>query len=299
MGKIRNCYIYAYKITEYYNLFVDLMINDIKDKDKDKVNKIIDRIKKLILKERKAYKKITVKDIDMIVEELRLIPREEISVGDLRVNGRLAISYDILKDFKITNDDLFPTLEKKMELSIIDIINSKIIIDVYKTIYRKLNELCCDDKKSQEYIKKLNIINMQILVYKLSFYELSEELALNVCYDISKIPEIDIKMVENKIYATTGKTIDLRKLINNKVYKDVLALLDSFGIISLEPDSVDSIYDNLFFVTQIEILLSYLTKEQLGFVSLYCEGLERKNDMVIENIKKLVRNKINVVSEGK
>ena len=234
---------------------------------------------------------MTVSDINTYVEKKSKTSENLLSLEDTRTSFRMASTYDRMRGYTINSNDLFPHLNTNIELSIVDIINSKIIIDTYKLISKKLNCLKCYDEKSNFYAKRLVVLNLQSAIYKLSMREMSELLAMDTLFEIDNIPNIDLKHVEKLLYRKLGKILDIRS--SNRRYADVINLFDRLQINEINPDNPVSIYDNLFSVSYLEILLDYLTIGQLKAISSYYEKINIKDKLIANNIKTLLKNKFN------
>jgi len=99
-------------------------------------------------------------------------------------------------------------------------------------------------------------------------------------------------MVDNRMSG-----IDLKHLVNDKALSDFMACLGEFECTSLDGGDVEGVYNNLYFVSYLEVLLDYLDKNQLNFISSYCNGIKFKNKMISGNVRRLIRNKITSIME--
>jgi hypothetical protein len=173
------------------------------------------------------------------------------------------------------------------------LVTSKIVIDVYKLLDMKLDSINVYDDMSLNYLDKIRTLNIEYMVYKLSLNEVTERLGLEYGYDIKKIPVISINNIEKNMFETHGLNIDLRNDLNFKVFRYLLSRINDFKEMNMDTDNYESIYDNLLYVSIFEVLISYLNNNQLGFLMAYFNQLESDNKIVLGNMKKLVRNKIN------
>lgn len=287
-----GCYKASLKIVNLYDVLTDVVLDN--ESSLDEFMVFIGELKKAIDEEDKVYNELSVDDIKNFIEKLKEITSEEGTLfSDIRISNRLAFVNDILINNSFKNNGLFPTLDDNLELSLLDIINSKIVIDTYKLLNNKLVSLSLKDIKSLDYAQKIDTLNIEHIFYKLSLYVLSEKLAVKSMFNISMMPTIDLNKVENRIIEEKGFEINLYEIINSRLYDSIISLIDNFKNMLLDSSDYISIYDNLVYVTQFELFLSYLTKEQLEYISSYCDGIKSDNKLVLDNIKRLVKNKIN------
>lgn len=282
----------TYEIMECYDLLASLLFSKERDKYNDDIKSILGSLKKLIKNEFNKYNNISNEEIMFYTNELRKEPLIWHDLVDFRICYRLACVYDRNRDYTINLKELFPDYELDAELGIRDVINSKIEIDTYKMISKKLKSLNCNDKKSIEYTGKLINLNNQYVVLKLCMRELEEILLLKASFDIDKIDDIDLSIIEDKLSVNLGCDIRIRDIVKDKIYKDVITLIDRLRVMNLESDDVGNIYNNVFLTSHLEILLDYLDFEKLNAVSLYCSQIATKNEMVKNNVNLIIRRKI-------
>lgn len=279
------------KIIKCYDMLVSLLVFGLDDKEK--ISDLIFKLNKLMDKEFKEYNKLTVNDINNYVEKLSNTSENLLSLKDMRICFRIASTYDRMRGFSINSKDLFPHLNVDVELGIIDIVNSKIIIDTYKLICIKLNSLNWYDEKSRLYTERMIDLNLQSAIYKLSMREMSELLVLDSLFDINNIPNISLKIVEDILYKKNNKKMDVKLCVRNKSYTDAINFLNRLQTNRINPDNPVSIYDNLFSVTHLEVLLDYLSIEQLKAISSYYEKINIKDKLIAENVKRLFKDRLN------
>ena len=282
----------TYEIMECYDLLASLLFSKEYNRYIDEINIILSRLKRLIKTEFNKYNTLNLEDIRYYTNELRKIPGNWHDLVDFRICYRLACVFDRKREYTVNINELFPGFDYDYELGIRDVINSKIEIDTYKLISRKLGSLNCSDNKSREYIDKLISLNNQYVVLKLCMRELEEILLLKASFDIDKIDDIDLSIIEDKLSIDLGKDIKIRDIIKDKVYKDVITLINRLRVMNLETDSVSNIYDNFFLTAHLEILLCYLDIDKLNAVSLYCSKISTKNIMVKNDVNLIIRMKI-------
>ena len=294
-GKHKRCFSLSFTIINYYDKLLDLLENG--KITSRRFNFIIKVIKKLSSLEAKMYNKLTEDELKTIIFHLKQIPDNELSLRDIRVMGRLSIARDKILGNSIVNNDCFPFLGRNVKLSISDIVYSKIMIDTFLLTLKKISELTCTNDEQRKFAKELNDYNTQHALLKLNLYELSEMVVIDTNYDLTSVKPIDLDEVKRHMVNNRMSGIDLKQLVNDKVFSDFMACLDEFEHTSLDDGDVEGVYDNLYFVSYLEVLLDYLDKNQLNVISSYCNGIKFKNKMISGNVRRLIRNKITSIME--
>lgn len=287
-------FITSYKIIECYDLLASLLYSKDCDKYTEDIKNILDNLKKLIKKESDKYNTIDLEDVVFYACELSKIPAIWHDLTDFRIRYRLACVFDKLNEYTINLNDLLPEYNIDFELSVRDVINSKIEIDTYKTISRRLKYLNLNDAKSKEFRDKLINLNNQYVVIKLSERELEEIILLKSNFNIDNMDDIDLSIIEDKLSVKMGVDTKVRDIIKDKAYNDVISLIDSLKRMSLDENDIKSIYDNLFLTVRLDILLNYLDIDKLDEVQLYCNVICTNNSLVKRNVKQIVRDKIDI-----
>lgn len=282
------------KIVSLYDEFVSLLFTKNNGIIKiDDICFILDQIKEEVNKEYVCYNDVNLDEIDDLIKEVSNIDDKDLTYSDIRVKNKLAILYDKLLGNIVLNNGIIPTLSGDYGFSLIDLVSSKIMIDIYKLMDIKLNSLLVYDDKSKEYKNRLIELNIQYIIHRLSLNELSERMSIEYCYDIKNMPVISFDYIENSIYESCGVNIDLKNKVNSKIFKFLIGKINEFNSISMNMNNYESIYDNLLYVSIFEVLISYLTKSQLEFIWVYFNRISSDNKIISDNIKKLVRSKIN------
>lgn len=275
------------EILECYDLLASLLI--LESNKSSELIELINRLKEIVKFEFDKYNTLTTDDIHRYKFELNNTPLNWRDLEDLRIDFRLSCTFDRLMNNSIKLMDLFPMIDIDMDLSFSDIVNSKIIIDIYKLINKKISLLKFNDNKSIEYTNKLRDLNIQNALFKLSMHELSEILFFDSLFDIDKIKDINLDQVSSILSVFRGRNIDIIDSMQNKICLDVLNILNNIVNINFNADNVILIYDNLFVVSQLEILLGYLNKSQLEVILAYCNRIKYNDKLIENNIKSLVR----------
>ena len=205
--------------------------------------------------------------------------------------------YDILSNNAIKNDGLFPNISDEEILSLADIVNSKILIDTFKLMEKKIFHLICNTDEEKKFRSNLLLYNHQHALLKLNFHYLSEKFGLKSDYNLFCISTIDLEKVQERIFKDTGNKIDLIVLARNGIFSDLITFLNSLENVEFTEDDEESIYDNFYYVSYIEVVLPYLTQEQLKFISSYVKGINFNSKMIGNDIRGLIRKRINKMLE--
>lgn len=294
-GKYKRCFSLSFAIIDYYNKLLDLLEDEKRSGRRfDFIVKIISKLSSL---EAKMYSKLTEDELRMIIFHLKQIPDNELSLRDIRVMGRLSTAGNKATGNVIVNNGLFSFLDENTKLSVSDIVYSKIMIDTFLITLKKISELTCTNDEQRKFVKELKDYNNQHAILKLNLHELSEMIAIDSNYDLARIESIDLDMVKRHMVTDRENDIDLKQLVNDKVFFDFMACLGEFESTTLDGEDVEGVYDNLYFVSYLEVLLDYLDRNQLNFIASYCSGIKFKNKMIAENVRRLIRNKITNVTE--
>ena len=124
--------------------------------------------------------------------------------------------------------------------------------------------------------------------------ESAEIILLKSNFDIDKMDDIDLSIIEDKLSVKMGVDTKIMDIIKDKVYNDVISLIDSLKEIVLDENDVKSIYDNLFLTVHLDILLNYLDIDKLNKVKLYCNCINKKNSLIKKNVNQIISSKIDI-----
>lgn len=280
-------------IIKLYDYLFPFLISNNRNINYKNVKNILNKIKNEFNIECDFYNNLDINDIDNLMKIINDKSNERLDFVNIRINMKLSILYDKLYGNKILNLDLIDSVDEDLNFSMIDLITSKIVIDIYKLLDSKLDNIVVCDNKSICYANDIRILNMQYVIYRLCLNEVTERLGLEYGYDIKKIPSISFNEIEKNIFETYGIDINLKNNINSKIFTYLLSKINEFGNLKMNIDDYESIYDNLLYVSTIEVLISYLNSMQLEFILIYFSRINSDNKIVSDNIKKLVRSKIN------
>ena len=234
----------------------------------------IERIKHLVTIEDSYYAKLNLEETNSYLSDYPI--SDSPSVLEERYYNKLLDRRKILLDEpRIDDFTLFSS-----------VIESKIMIDTFKLLNQKLAAIIKNDDVDSDFKEDL------LTYHKLSKYDCFttnnylEKLALSYGFNISRIPKIEFETIEKEFnikFIEESKSIfiyyvieGLEFLIYNKTNDDELAK-----------------YNELIELTRLEVLISYLNKQDL--IKLYDtinkEFGSMENNQYITTIKKLIRTK--------
>lgn len=278
------------EIIDCYDELVELLGgNDILIDD---VASIVDKIKDLKKLEYQLYNEFTALEMSNYIGKLSNNSCNRMDFLNIRINSRLISAYDIMRGYAVNSKEIFPDISVDYELSITDIVNSKINIDTYKNITRKIENLICSSSYEDCYKGKLYTLNMQNYIYKMAIKDTSELLIIDSMFDIQNIKEIDLNLIEKKYFEKTNKKIDINKTIETNIYCLVINFLDSLLSSKMDGMDINSVYYNLFMISHVEVLLDYLSIDKLNTLSLYYEKMVGTDKMISTSVKEIIKRKV-------
>lgn len=278
------------KIVKCYDYLINLIESD--NSSIEEFIQMVDKIKELKYEEYQLYNKFTFEEINGYVSKLSRSFCQEMKFTDIRINGRLICTYDRMRGYSINCNEIFTDIDVNMELSITDIVNSKINIDTYKLISYKLNNLVCTNDLDIMYKNNLIQLNMRNYIYKMTFKETSELLMIYSMFNIHNVLEIDLNVVEKKYFNKTGKKIHIKQIVESNIYSLTIKFLDDLLCSKIDGNDIDSIYYNLFMISHLEILLDYLSIDKLNDLSLYYGRMIGQDKMIVSSVKDLIKRKV-------
>ena len=284
LSKYDECFLASCEIIDCYDCLLELMINRLYgyDLDDGTIDNLINYIDELNTNEMKLYEGLSAKDINNVSLKLSNIPSHFLGIKEVRVGMKLLVSTHKLNGLGIFNGDMLCCFERDKRISVIDYINSKIVVDTFLILDRKLSSLSVSSDSERGFVDKIKVFNLGHMIFKFSSYEVSEKLALFYKFDISKIPSLDLIKFDS---------FD-DDLLNNEIYDTFIRSLSWLCSNSLIENDAENVYDNLYFISNLEALLQYLNKEQCENLLVYCSQVKSKNKFVMDNVKRLIKSKV-------
>ena len=289
--KITKCYKASLNVINLYDILNDVLIDN--SSKYDDFIFILTELKLAIVEEDNIYSCLNLNGIKEFIDKIKLDRLlRDYSFVDVRVSSKLAYFSEILNGDYIDNNGLFSELDDDFKISINDLISSKISIDLYRLIRTKIDSLSLSDSKSLKIANKMKEEDVQQFIYKISLRVLGEKLAISNLFNIYKIKDIDFSNIESIIFDNYGVEIDIINYINKEVYKNIIGVIDILKTLKINSSDCYKIYDNLFYTSQIEVLIQYLNKEQLEEILDYSNQINTSNKLVMSNVKKILKKRI-------
>lgn len=290
-NKYSKCYKASLKVVNLYDILNDILIDN--NAKIDEFYMIVNEIDKAILEEDNLYNELSLEEIDEFISIIKIIETaRDYTMVDARVSSRIAYVSDILCGYSIKNNGLVSSIDDDFEIGIYDLMYTKIAIDLYKLISFKIDSLNLNDKESLRLAREIKNEDIQQFIYKISLRVLGEKYAINKYFDINKLDNIDLSIVEDRLLNEKDMDIDLFDMINKDCYNQIIEIINILSKLSINYNSHINIYDNLVYVSQIEVLIHYLNKEQLKDILDRCNNIKSSNRLVLGNVKNIVKKKI-------
>lgn len=292
--KIGVCCIKTRNMVSLYNELDKLLLVD--ERDSKKIDELMFKIKNNLKSELDSYANLSKQNlIQFQIEMQELSLRDDVSSECIfRIKNKLTTFFDKICKNTLVNKDLFSNLDPTLKFSILDLVNSKIAIDTQKLVFNKINSLYDDTNKMENYILLLKDIDKIYAVSYLSLHEVSERLAIDCLFDVNKITTFSFSDIEKRINDEKGVCINLVDVYNDLFFSAAISLLEVINSEKFDANNILSIYTHLGYVSKLEILTNYLTKNQLLKLEDYCKKLKinmiLKND-ISNNIKKKILEK--------
>lgn len=282
----------CYKISEeVFDSYIDFLYSPVYATNNTLHNKMVKKIKELVLLEYDIIHSLSLEDVDEILENL---PAEDNDEYDPLVISRIKNKLSDYKQILLGNScDLFELnidIDNDTDFSIYDAILSMINIEIIKNIKKKIDLLVATNKDEERFInslkQKLKLSKIQLLFST----NLSELLTLYNNTSIDETPSINIIYLKNIINKLNDESI--KYAIENTMILCIKKTIDELcddEYINLDPQGV---FRHLIYITQLEILISYMDKNTLRIIYEHLINIDNDKKPGINNIKKLMKRKI-------
>ena len=226
-------------------------------------DEIIDILKKATLTEKETYDELSDEEIATTIQEFKNSDVQ--NVTEARMYDKLNASYRKRNNTEFT-------------ISLGNIITSKIIIDVLKTVIFKIINLTSVGA-SEEDIELMLTYNDIYKYNYLTANEYTEQLSLQYKFDVLALPDIEFDEIEKKFKTQfVNKAADL---FYNYITDSINELLEVET-----DDQFVNLHVTLFEMSRIEVVLPYLDKVHLTKLANYLNELKSKKD---NNVMKKIR----------
>ena len=245
----------------YYKRLMDLAANNLEGTEEQK--EIISKLKKAINGENNIYEDLTKEDYDEIIKYYQ--DHELENSMDARI-------YLKIRNYQRQNTGHDINIDNGILLS--SAITTKLLIDVLKTVNRKIDNLQDQDR---EIIK----IYSNIMKYTyLSSNSYIERIALENNFNIEEIPVINFYLIEK---VSNVKFMDYAQDLFIEYITDSIEELNNIA----SEDEYLNKYTEILELSRIEVILPYLNKESLMKLSLYLHNLQINNSSITK-VKRII-----------
>lgn len=289
--KITNCYYITNEVISKYRILHNMMVN-YAFKDSSVYECYVDDVKKVVLREYNMYRELSFEEIDICLKFL-----ENNCNNDSKINDRFQRKLEILKDIycgnKITGMQVgLDYAPSEIEFNLFDSIISLIDIEMMKIVRSKLDNLKIDNNNDLMFVKLMYQRFNATLFAQVVDNNLTEIVGLFNDMDVSKFPMFDvdnmIKIINDKYMLGGDNSIDEVNLTFLNLAKITIDRLSLCGF----SNNSQVVFDNLAFITRIEVLIRYMNINSLYNLLEYCLMYRDKNMYGIDKVIKLVKNKL-------
>ena len=289
--EIKECYLITGEIVvKYYELY-ELIQDDISN-NLDLYENNISDILDLIIKEYNMYNSLSLIDVNRSLDLIKNIDCDKLMI-DNRFKHKLEMFKKIKEGFKISSNELnLDILDNNMNFSIFEVLYSIIDIEVMKKLRNKIDDISTSNYNDLLFIKSLNNKFNLVLFNQTYNNNLSEIINLSYNMDCLKIPYINKETILNKIN-------NLLEINNDSYFIPVDSTLMKLAIISLDKlvefsfeNNPKIVFNNLLYITRLEIIISYMNKNNLYELIDYCELIKDRNFFGVYNVLSLIKNKL-------
>lgn len=262
-----------------------------KDGSKDS---LIREIRSLVLEEYKLFHQLTLEDATDIISKLDCIAFGDCVEVIERINIKLKNLIDEYQNSMIKCSEFgISYLPVYMNVSLYDAIVSMTHIDTIKSLKIKIDSLNITNDGDRRFVNSLNKHLEESKRRHLYWYSLSEIISLSYSGNIDMIPRIDLTKIKERLKQV--KQID-EKSCNHSVATAIMSIaeyvINDFAKINKLDNNPKDIFRYLSYVTEIEVLISYMDCTRLEELEKYCNRLiNDRNAPSLNNIKRLIRKK--------
>lgn len=289
---MRECYsISGYVVVKYYELYEIMMNNSIEDSSiyETYVNDILE----LVIKEYEMYRKLSLDDVNMCLNLIKNVDCDSLMI-DARFKHKLEMLKKIYEGHKIDFDELkLYCIVKNIEVPLLEVLYSLIDIEVMKKLRKKIDVITSNNYSDLLFIKTLNKRFNLVLFNQTYSNNLTEMVNLSYNMDVLNVPTIDINILIEKIN-------NMFQISNDSCFNPVDMTLIEIARITIDrlvevnfENNPKIVFDNLLFITRLEVLISYMNIDCLLSLLDYCESVKSRNNFGIDKVIKIISKKIN------
>lgn len=256
---------------------------------RDDINQLIS----CVIEEDRSFRKILSYDRSTLLPKIDShIENEDGSPEYLRFVNKLRFVKSIYNGLKITARELnIDKIPSDMEFDIYSAIFSVIYIDVFRKILDKLESLSYDDEQDELFIGCLfGELNFKI-IYRCSCNDLFEMMSLYNDMDINKFPDISMDVLKKSL-GSIYKGFDIDSHINDVLYNSIVDDIAKMRWKNNLNNNPEDVFEYLYFITKMNVVMSYLNKMYLSKLLEYCNNNGFNNSYICSDVKRLIRVKL-------
>ena len=257
---------------------------------RDDINELIDYIDK----ENEAFKKLLSYDRNTLLPKINFhINQEDGPPEYLRFVNKLRFIRNIYNGLKITTNKLdINKVTSDMEFDIYSAIFSLIYIEIFRKILNKLETVTYDNEQDEMFVNNLfEELNFKI-IYRCSCNDLFEIISLYCDMDINKFPNIKMDVLKTHLSNIYQDDNDIDEHINEILYNSIIDDINQMTLKNNLDNNPEAVFDYLYFVTKMDVILSYLNKKYLEKLLNYYNQTQFNNNFIKYNTRKLIRSKL-------
>lgn len=275
-----NLYLPGFYLSSRIILIYDQLIDtEMNEFDSEKYNKLLGQLKELIIKEDKAYRELTLKEVNFYLSKIEEEDYENVNLD--RYANKLENRKEILTgDFKLDEDTL--------SYSVLD---SLITIETLKKLKDLILNTETDNEEEEEEKDEFYSYFLANRYDYLIANGFLEKLSLSCGFDLDKILKIDLPMIE----AEVGFEYDMVKVFQKRYEIKCLYDINELNALYETPDSeLHDEYEKPFMIllisSEISSLIDILDKKSLLCVSDFLNNIKKYGNF--SHIEEMIKKKI-------
>lgn len=288
-----ECYKISTNIIKYYELLTELEY--LGENNTEYYQSINQKLRRLLIDEYNLINQLTQKETNECINKINENPNRIMDKVHSRLRRRFKTHLIILKNQSIRGKEInISGIPTNMKFDIYDVLESMIRIETLKKIKEKITKLSPQCRKDIKFVKSLQTELNASKISVLSQFSTTEIIGVSFNMNLNKLPQIDMEIISNnfKKVFTKSSTIEGMDMLNHIIYymaEKNIAYLSEITIIQNNPIDV---YQYLYRITELEVLISYMNKTALTRFSDYCNSTKCINPASLENTKRLIKEKL-------
>lgn len=259
---------------------------------RDDINELIEYIDK----ENEAFRKLLSYDRNTLLPKINFhINKEKGPPEYLRFVNKLRFIGNIYNGFKTTIGKLgINNGPSDMEFDIYSAIFSVIYIEVFRKILNRLESLSYDNEQDEMFVNNLfGELNFKI-IYRCSCNDLFEIISLYCDMDINNFPDINMDILKVHLSNVYQEIDDIDGHVNEILYNSIIDDINQMALKNNLDNNPEEVFDYLYFVTKIDVILSYLNRKYLEKLLNDYNQIKFNNNVIKCNTRKLIRERADI-----